>query len=667
MELDDIVLSPETLPVIKAFSEQMPGGFFIYHADGNEEFILANSAMLEITGCGTYDEFLEYTSGSFRGLVHPDDLDAVEESISSQIAANSSKNDYVEYRVCAKDGSIRWIRDYGRYTEAAEYGAVFIVFVSDVTAEHGNIMLEYSRFGEALYAMTSEFSSFYYVDLDSDSFVVYKNEGSFSTVSAQYISPSLPYSTAIRFAIGGLVCSEDRERMLEFTTPEYLREALRNENSLSCRYRIADVSHGQTHFSMKIVRCSKETEGLRFVMGFECIDKLVKEEQERERSLRSESDAKTSFLFNMSHDIRTPMNAVLGYARLIEQNIDDKQKVLDYREKIERSGDYLLSIINNVLEMAKIESGKVEVESLYVNTGETISSIIEVYSSVIAGKQLKLSHSVNVEHPHIFGDPTKLREVFGNLLSNAVKYTPAGGTISILTDEIPSDSTDTVLIRTSVTDTGVGMSPEFIPHIFDTFSRERNTTSGKVIGTGLGMSIVKSLVELMGGSIHIKSELGKGSCFTVILPHKTADDSCRVSGSLTEETIDPARFAGRRVLLAEDNDLNAEITRTLLEDFGMEVEWAEDGDVCLNMLKNAPENYYSLILMDIQMPKMNGYDAAKAIRALQNTARSCTPILAMTANAFEEDRRQALLAGMNGHIAKPIDIKQLYNEIAAVL
>ena len=379
--------------------------------------------------------------------------------------------------------------------------------------------------------------------------------------------------------------------------------------------------------------------------------------------------AKTRFLNNMSHDIRTPMNAILGYAQLMEEELKEKDlpETSDHLEKLQQSGNLLLSIINNVLDMARIESGKMEIDENYGRIEDIRQTLFEIFGDEAKKKNIALHYTINVEHEHILTDTTKVKEIFVNILSNAIKYTLSGGSVMINIDELVCDESGYMMVRTRVSDTGIGMSQDYLTKIFDAFTRERNTTKSKITGSGLGMSIVKRYVDLLGGTIDVESEPGKGSTFTVTLKHRIADESYYVKkhdeGSGTASKI----LEGRNILLAEDNDLNAEIAEAILERAGLKTERVEDGIQCVNKITKMPVGTYDMILMDIQMPRMDGYKATQAIRHLPDKDKACIPIVAMTANAFEEDKRDAVAAGMNGHIAKPIQIDKLLSMLAEVL
>ena len=368
--------------------------------------------------------------------------------------------------------------------------------------------------------------------------------------------------------------------------------------------------------------------------------------------------AKSDFLFNMSHDIRTPMNALLGYSELMKRELTDP-KLMDYQEKMEQSGNLLLSIINNVLDMARIESGKVELDEDYVKIRDIYQGIYKIFQAEAEKKCIHLKMEYDVKHEHVICDETKNKEIFLNLISNAVKYTASGGRVTIRITELDCDRKDYVRIRTQVIDTGIGMSEEFLPSLFEAFARERNTTDGKIAGTGLGMPIIKKYIDMMYGTIEVESKQGEGSKFTVTLEYRIADKSYYERATEKFSDMDETRISGKHILLAEDNDLNAEIAEFILEDMGLIVDRVEDGVQCVSRIEQKPAGTYDLILMDIQMPNMDGYKATEVIRDLSDKNKANIPIIAMTANAFEEDRKKALAKGMNGHIAKPVDIEKM--------
>ena len=362
--------------------------------------------------------------------------------------------------------------------------------------------------------------------------------------------------------------------------------------------------------------------------------------------------AKTIFLNNMSHDIRTPMNAIVGFSDLLEKELVDQEKAKEYVTKIKSSSNFLLSLINNVLEVARIESGKTELHEEVKNMKELHEEVVSIFQEQMKSKEITFTHSLDITHKYVLLDSTKLREILLNILSNALKYTLNGGTVDYSMKEIPSQEGNKATYRIVVLDTGIGMSKEFLANIFDEFSRERTTTESGVIGSGLGMSIVKQLVDLMNGNIEIESEKGKGTKVTINLSFKISDKEDQI---LKEIECDEANVKGKRILLVEDNELNLEIATAILEEAGFIIESVTNGQECITKLQEVDDNYFDVILMDIQMPVMNGYEATKIIRKMENKNKANIPIIAMTANAFEEDKKTSLECGMNGHITKPLD------------
>ena len=374
--------------------------------------------------------------------------------------------------------------------------------------------------------------------------------------------------------------------------------------------------------------------------------------------------AKREFLFNMSHDIRTPMNAIIGFTALAQTHIDDRDQVEDYLKKISVSSQHLLSLINDVLDMSRIESGKVTLEAKPVHLPELVHELRDIIQAVVSKKDLSLTlDTVGVENEDVIADPLRLEQILINVLANAVKFTPDGGQISlwiVQKDTAPAGYAD---FEFHIKDNGIGMSEEFQKHIFEQFARERTSTVSKIQGTGLGMAITKSLVDMMGGGITVKSEQGKGSEFTISLRFPIGE----AKTGQTPPAAKASAFTGKKLLVVEDNELNLEIASTLLKEAGFEVDTAENGKIAVEKVEAASAGRYDLILMDIQMPEMDGYEATRRIRALPDAKKAALPIVAMTANAFEDDRKNALHAGMNGHIAKPLDIQKLFQVLSELL
>ena len=462
-----------------------------------------------------------------------------------------------------------------------------------------------------------------------------------------------------------IVTDESRENFLDQLSLDALCSK-QDDFSMTYEFKTGDrIIYHQT----RIAYVYKKDRSRVAVIGTRNIDDLIKKERMQEAKLKEAyivaeeaNKAKTDFLNNMSHDIRTPMNVILGYNELMKQYLTDPILV-DYQNKIEQSGKLLLSIINNVLDMARIESGKMVVEERAEQIGLVVEEIESVFESSAQEKNIVFTTSVDVDHTHVLWDGFKVREILMNLVGNAFKYTPEGGHIAIDVKELDCERSGYVRIQTQIKDTGIGMSEDYLPTLFDSFSREYNTTIEKVSGTGLGMAIVKNLVDMMDGEICVKSKLGEGTCFTLTFEHRIADENSIEWNQELDVLDEKSILEGKRVLLVEDNELNAEIAMAILEQSGLVLDRVADGLACVNRLSEVDADLYDLILMDIQMPNMNGYEATRRIRQFENVKKASIPILAMTANAFEEDKKMAIKAGMNGHISKPIDVSVLEKQI----
>ena len=464
------------------------------------------------------------------------------------------------------------------------------------------------------------------------------------------------------------------QKYIDFFDIETMAARLHNKESMSSEFKKKD---GSWFLSMVVPQSYDNNGNVTSVLFAnrdvtdEKLRELKQEEELREAKLKAEcaNKAKSSFLYNMSHDIRTPMNAILGYAQLMEDELKGKDlpETSEHLKKLQQSGNLLLSIINNVLDMAQIESGRMEIDENYCRIEDVWKSLFAVFDEKAGEKGIAFHYMMNVEHEHVMTDTTKVKEILVNILSNAIKYTPSGGSVMINVDELACDEPGYMMVRMRVRDTGIGMSPDYLTKIFEAFTREHNTTKSKIAGTGLGMSIVKNYVELLGGTIDVESELGKGSTFTVTLKHRIADESYYEKKHIEEPGTGREILEGRNILLAEDNDLNAEIAEAILERAGLKIDRVENGIQCVDRIMEMPAGTYDMILMDIQMPKMNGYKATQAIRRLPDKDKACIPIIAMTANAFEEDKREAIAAGMNGHIAKPIQVDNMLSILAEII
>ena len=453
------------------------------------------------------------------------------------------------------------------------------------------------------------------------------------------------------------------QKYMEFFDIQTMAARLHNKESMSSEFKLKE---GSWFLSMVVPQNYDKNGNVTSVLianrdvTDEKMRELRQEEELREAKLKAEcaNKAKSSFLFNMSHDIRTPMNAIIGYAELASRHLQETDKLGRYLEKIQICGKELLSMLGNVLDLARIENNKVEMEYTVSNVHECFENCIIMFQQQAESKNQTLSLTEQIMYPYVYMDAPHLSEVCLNIISNAIKYTNTGGMISCNVVQKSCEKEDWCNMIITITDNGIGMSEEFQKRIFETFERERNTTLSHIDGSGIGMGITKKLVELMDGTIEVESKQGEGSTFTVTIPCRKAseDDSLvKKNSNLCNKNC----LNGVRILLVEDNEINTEIATELLTEEGCIVETANDGVVCIDMIEKADADYYKMILMDIQMPVMNGYDATLTIRKMKDTKKARIPIIAMTANAFAEDIQKVLSVGMNAHVAKPVDMNIL--------
>lgn len=462
----------------------------------------------------------------------------------------------------------------------------------------------------------------------------------------------------------------EKEKARDLISLEYLlTEMNRGTNIIS--YNLHAPIKEEEWFTYNFIVVSRDPDDkvTEFIIARQDITSLQEKEQQTREALERARDeaekgnkAKSDFLSSMSHDIRTPMNAIIGYTNIAKEKINEPETVRESLNKISSSSQYLLSLINDVLDMSKIESGKLQINEGECDLRIIFERIADITRSQASKKQLKISFDTEaIEHPYVIGDELRLEQVLINITSNAVKYTPEGGSIFISARE-KEGAGDVNKYEFKVRDTGIGMSEDYLPHIFESFSRETTSTINSVQGTGLGMAITSRLISLMGGTISVESAPGEGSEFTVTLNLKAIDKVEEGKAVQIDEQID-LDLDGKRILLVEDNDINAEIATLVLSNYGLKVDRAVNGQEGVDRIDKEGEGYYDAVLMDIQMPVMNGYEATRTIRNLTGEYTETIPIIAMSANAYEEDIREAFDSGMNGHIAKPFDPQNLANEL----
>jgi len=680
-----LILDEKTLPIVKQLADGMPGGFFIYHADGDEKLIYINNAMLRIFGCDTEEEFKELTNCSFKGIVHPDDYEEVEKSIATQIEHSVYDLDYVEYRIIRKDGTVCWVEDYGHYLATRAYGNIFCVFIEDVTLRLQKRMAELERVNRELqnsYAKELQYRKailhdaifFYEVDLTRDLFLVAKVE----QINGQ------PHELFQDMETGNLHRYSEFVELWQKKIDADILDSYRNffdtGRLLQCydRGELEQTfegwvvnAYGKKYLFRYIVLLGKrEPEGDLVALT---IVKDITDQAEKQSLLRmalqqaeTAKMARSTFLSNMSHDIRTPLNAIIGYTDLVKNHISESHRIADYVRKIRVSGEQLLDIVDESLEVTRIESGRVSLTEEECNLKDLLVSVKEAMRPEVEEKGIDFIMDFSgIIHFAVVADFIRIKEVLYQLLDNAVKYTPSGGRVRLIALEKKLDHSVYGKYQFVVEDTGIGISREFQEELFIPFKRANNTTHSGIHGTGLGLTVVKSLVDMMEGEITVESELQKGSRFLVSLLLKLQPDQKKQSE--TKETIDQEAFKGIRILLVEDNMINREIAEELLTAKGYVVETAENGKIALDMLKGAEPGYYGLVLMDIQMPVMDGYEATRAIRQLESKELAQIPIIALSANAFAEDYYKSIKAGTDAHFSKPIDINSLQELINQVL
>jgi len=516
----------ESLPALFWLGDLMPGGLFIYRAEAPYELLYINRAALSIFGCDSPEQFKALTGFTFRGLVHPEDYEKIQDSIDRQIAETAhDKLDYVQYRIIRRDGAVRWVSDYGRLVRLPEYGDVYVVFITDAT---------------------------------------------------------------------------ERRRAREK---------------------------------------QKQTE---LALAHE----------------RQTNEIKSAFLFNMSHDVRTPMNAIVGFSELAMRHLDEPEKLRGYLDKTVTSSRQLLRLIDDMQELEQLEGGPVELRSEATDLTEQIELVLDMFRIPAAEKKLTLEKDLALPPDTVLVDQGRFRRILSNLLSNAVKFTPPGGRVTVSARRAGVSDSGFARYVFRVSDTGIGIGADFLPRIFDSFEREASSTVSGNTGTGLGLSIVKTLLNLMGGTITVQSTKGEGSVFTVELPLRLAESVSEESAASPAAPV-AAPHDQARILIVEDIELNRMLAEELLELSGFLTESVADGCDAVEAFRSHPAGYYDLILMDIQMPVMNGYEATRAIRALKREDAQKIPIIALSANSREEDRRRSMESGMNNHVAKPFDIDYL--------
>ncbi len=821
-----VELNESTMAIVEAIGSRMPGGFFIYKESGNEELLYVNNATIRIFGCENLEDFKKLTGYTFKGMLHPDDYELVLNSVKDQVRGSEDHMDHVEYRIIRKDGQIRWVDDYGHYSETEKYGGVYYVFISDITEEHERALLEAKekedsyqaklqtekirreQMDKMITALASDYRSVYHVNLDTDEAICFRGDPHDKDQSKE----GVPFSYYERFLwyAENFVDENYKEEFVKFINPENVRESLADNLIISFRYLVH--RYGEDYYEMIRMAGVRHAEDRddhivhAIGLGFTNIDQEMRETLVKNQALsealaaaEEANKAKTAFLSNMSHEIRTPMNAIIGLDSLAlrKENIDDETR--KYLEQIGESARHLLGLINDILDMSRIESGRVILRKEEFSFRTMLEQINVMVMTQCEDKGLRYECRVigGVSDCYI-GDDMKLKQVLLNILSNAIKFTDAPGKITLVVERT-NVYEDQATIKFTIKDTGIGMEESFIPKVFDTFTQEDSSRNNKYGSTGLGMAITKNIVELMNGSISVESKKNVGTEFTVIVTLKKCEhdsfedfyvnpnemrvlvvddeeiaaeharivldeagilaDIClngqdalhmlelahtklepynlvlldwkmpdmdglevakeirKLYSSETtiiiltsfnwDEIMDEAlhigvdsflakplfasnvigefeRIArknnmiffrekkrvdlkGRNILLAEDVIINAEIMKELIRLKGANIDHAENGKIVLEMFEKSEPGYYDAVLMDVRMPEMDGLEAAASIRALNREDAKKIPIIAMTANAFDEDVQRSLQVGMNAHLSKPVETERLYQTLEELI
>ena len=636
--------------------------FCIYYVNTKNNKFIEYSASEEYRALGlprSGEDFISFSRERFESIIYPEDqerfLDGfVKEKIISELDAHgiyklafrlmfNGVPTYVQLKVTRmieKEGThivigISSVDEQMKAMEAFEM------------AHHASI-----TFGRVATALAGDYFSIYVVDLDTDHFVEYSATKEFDTLGVEKNGED--FFNLSRRNMSRLIYEDDRERFMGTFYREKVMSILERDKIFTMKYRLV-FGDTPVWVSMKATLL-EDSDGRHLIIGTNNIEAQMEREEEYQQRVReARISARNDFLANMSHDIRTPMNAIVGYTNIAKSNKHKPETVADALDKIGSSSHYLLSLINDILDISKIESGKMQISCGPCDLAELFRRIEDITALQAKKKSLVINYCYdNICHYQVITDELRIEQIIINIVSNAIKYTPPGKTVDLIAEEVPSPGGKNKY-RFIIRDTGIGIKEDYMPHIFESFTREERTTVNRIQGTGLGLAITAKIVEMMGGTISVKSKLGEGSEFTVELELEPLETDSQANAD-NSENID---LAGHRILLVEDNAINAEIARMILEQYGAEVQQAENGKIGLEALQEKGPGYYDAVLMDIQMPVMNGFEATKAIRALGGAYATALPIIAMSANAYDEDVRDCLAAGMNGHIAKPFNPDEL--------
>ncbi|MEY8460278.1 ATP-binding protein [Eggerthellaceae bacterium 24-137] len=665
----EIVEKNRTLETIFA---TMECGVITHSFDGSR-VLGANQAALRILGYSSSDSLMEHGFDMVAPSVLPEDADRLRASIATLKEVGDSVS--TEYRVRHENGDILHVLGNVRLIES-DGELLYQRFLLDYTDKKLEEVQKDRYQKELIHALSEDYLIVCSFNLDTGEGMSLRVSGDKMRHLDELFTGPLQLETCIDRYLESAVHEDDRATMRDALTIDRLLADLAETTRTHVNYRIVRDDEVE-YCQVTAVRTGDWKNGHDIVLGFRSVDAQTREEVKK-RALLEEAlhaanranAAKSAFLSNMSHDIRTPMNAIVGFTTLAGSRIDQPERVREYLDKIQSSSSHLLSLINDILDMSRIESGKVALDEQPCSLISLLDDLYSIIQAEASARQLYLT--VNTEglvHANVRCDKLRINQILLNLLGNSLKFTNPGGFIRVSVDELSGAPAGCGRYRFTVSDTGIGMSEEFVDHIFDPFERERTSTISGIQGTGLGMSITKNLVDMMDGVISVESEKGRGTTFTIELTLALDEGGAAAARAQAEKTAHThsRHLRGSRLLLVDDNDLNREIAITLLEDEGFTVEYAVNGQEAVDLLKASGADHFQLVLMDVQMPVMNGYEATLAIRSLEDERLAGIPILAMTADAFEEDRQKALRCGMNGHLTKPIEIPKLFEALDMLL
>lgn len=583
---------------------------------------------------------------------------------------------YVEYWADGFDGKKSYVRTTYILFKDESTGDIHALAIDKNITKDKIREEDYTRQSEMIQGLSEDFKSVFFVDLDKETVYPYRVSTEFNHGNID-IDHNDNFASVVQKYMVENVYIQDKPLIQQVCQNDYIRSLIETQDSFYVNFRMVQDNYFE-FWQMKVVKVGNTIWPSQVVIGFKSVDEEVKREMEQKKKLEdalvlaeTANSAKSKFLSNMSHDIRTPMNAIIGFANLAVKHMDNIDLVRDHLMKILDSSGHLLNLINNVLDMSRIESGKTHIEA----SQNDIVSIIENTGSIIQNQTLEKNQRFNmdisnIQNRMVYCDKLKVSQILLNLLSNAVKYTNQYGTVTLKVEEKEGTANTHRRYIFVIKDSGIGISKNFLNHIFEPFERQNNSTISGIQGTGLGLAIVKSLVEMMGGTISVRSQEGIGSEFIVDIEFRLCEPHISImkeDAFVNDDNKDSDLLKDMRILLVEDNELNREIATEILTDAGLIVETALNGKEAVQIMQNVTPNYYKVILMDIQMPVMNGLEAARAIRMLPDNTIRRIPIIAMTANAFEEDKKKSFEVGMDAHIAKPIDVKIVLETIKKIV